>query len=1602
VNDVPVFTAGPNLSIPLTVTAPQSLPAWAAGIDDADPEVVQSLTFNVNVTTGAAIFSSLPTLDTSGKLDFTLTGVGGSATVEVSLTDDNTASGAALTSPVQTFTITQEASDVSSLSAFSLSTGTLSPAFSAAELNYTADVSNLDSTITVTPTGNAFATLSVSVNGGAFAPVTSGSPSPALPLVVGPNTIQVKVLAQDGVTETIYTLVADRAESPNANLASLATSNGTLAPVFSPAQLGYTVNVPSTVTSLRVIPTVQEPNATIKVNTIAVASGVASGAIPLNTGATVITVDVLAHNGVSTQGYTITVNRSSVVVSDQADSGVKNNLLVKALDITGTPDGPLVFSILTPPTDGTLIKANDSDTVEIADGNYRYRPDLGFKGLDSFTYQVSDNSGILGTATVTINIVERPPFWSHEGGSNLAKQKGFYPAVNGTGTPGARSGAASWSDGQGNIYVFGGLGFGSLKGPGNLNDLWRLNTVTKAWTFLGGGTDINGAPVYGTKGTAAPANIPGARAVATTWTDAAGTLWLFGGLGRDSTPTGVGPLNDLWKYSGGAWTWVSGDNLAKQNGVYSGTAKPGGRSFAAGWADQLGNLYLFGGNGMANSGTAIALMNDVWKYDVGLNTWTHLKGLPIAKGLATYGVKGVPNNANTPGARSGSSAWVGPDGMFYLFGGSANNDLWKYNPSANVWTWINGQTKAAGKGVYATLGVADSRNEPAARSGASSWVAPDGSLMLFGGLGPLDDVWSYNLSTNLWTWVKGAPLAGAKPVYGTLTVGAEPNTPGARHQGVVGTDAKGDVWAFSGVNGANSFNDLFKLDVAAETLATTLAASNATTTSATLEGVVNPNGFETSAFFRYGKLLDLSDAVETTAMVLGDGTTALSITETVSGLEAGTIYYFQAVAQNDFSTSYGEVRAVTTTGIGASTVQFATAGSTVSESIGTNPVTVTLSKPSATTVTVVVTSSVAPTSTTLTFAPGQTTAILSVSISSNTSVGAPTPINLAFGTISGGTTAVAVATHVITVQDDDQALAIVTTPQSQFVAVKDSLVLNVAVTGSAPIIYQWKKNGVVIKGATAATYTVHNATAAVAGSYTVDVINPVGAAPAVPAAAVYVVDATPKSFVTTIGKPVTMSVSASGPGPVTYLWKKGASPAPGVNNAKTYLPPVTTAETAVYVCQVTGGGTVVGQGGENTLRIATVTAVTYPAGMLGSYLSIVDRNTAVGNNLGARVDLTITATGTFSAKLTGDGVASTLTGALIPTLSGATVTSASGRADFIRKGLPTLRLTFTVDAADGLVGQLVEEDTNTVQAFTGYRNKWLAAKSLPTAYYLDGAPVPKPSPYTFALEIPSALAGALDIPQGNGFGSFTPTADGKATVVGFTADGFAYTSAGFVGPGFQVGIYSLFKARVGSIAGTGTIALSGAAGVNNTFQGTFTWSKQAALPIAKDQLYRAGFAPMALTIIGGKYKAPALGGVVAGLTNADNKARIVFAEGGLATGQIDGGLADAKTNSVVFTIKNTKPTAVTQTVILPLTPANPNKLTFKLAAKPLGQFSGTVNVNNTLVTLNRTATFQGMIVWTGSTYIAPGYFILSQLPEPGQTVTSSTQLSGVLDLEPNP
>ncbi|MGA8221852.1 MAG: hypothetical protein WB780_09395, partial [Candidatus Acidiferrales bacterium] len=81
----------------------------------------------------------------------------------------------------------------------------------------------------------------------------------------------------------------------------------------------------------------------------------------------------------------------------------------------------------------------------------------------------------------------------------------------------------------------------------------------KEWAWVDGANIVNQDGAYGTKGTAAPGNIPGARHGSISWTDAAGNLWLFGGVGYDSAGT-LGDLNDLWKYSAGEWTWIGGSN----------------------------------------------------------------------------------------------------------------------------------------------------------------------------------------------------------------------------------------------------------------------------------------------------------------------------------------------------------------------------------------------------------------------------------------------------------------------------------------------------------------------------------------------------------------------------------------------------------------------------------------------------------------------------------------------------------------------------------------------------------------------------------------------------------------------------------------------------------------------------------------------------------------------------------------------------------------------------------------------------------------------------------------------------------------------------------
>ncbi len=69
----------------------------------------------------------------------------------------------------------------------------------------------------------------------------------------------------------------------------------------------------------------------------------------------------------------------------------------------------------------------------------------------------------------------------------------------------------SWTDSHGNLWLFGGYGYGSTTSSGYLNDLWRYDPATNQWTWMSGANTIDQVGVYGTKGVPAAANVPGAR-----------------------------------------------------------------------------------------------------------------------------------------------------------------------------------------------------------------------------------------------------------------------------------------------------------------------------------------------------------------------------------------------------------------------------------------------------------------------------------------------------------------------------------------------------------------------------------------------------------------------------------------------------------------------------------------------------------------------------------------------------------------------------------------------------------------------------------------------------------------------------------------------------------------------------------------------------------------------------------------------------------------------------------------------------------------------------------------------------------------------------------
>jgi len=361
VNDVPVASGATSGSIPLAL-GPNTINIRVTAQSGAFTE------YTINVTRIPSIDSSLSNLAvSSGELSpafnsdtytytasvantvesVTVTPTSADSTATISVNDVPVASGATsgsiplalgpntinirVTAQSGAFTeytinVTRIPSIDSSLSNLAVSSGELSPAFNSDTYTYTASVANTVESVTVTPT-SADSTATISVND---VPVASGAASGSIPLALGPNTINIRVTAQSGAF-TEYTINVTRIPSVDSSLSNLAVSSGELSPAFNSDTYTYTASVANTVESVTVTPTSADNNATISVNEVPVASGAASGSIPLALGPNTINIRVTAQSGAFTE-YTINVTRIPSIDSSLSNLAVSSGELSPAFN----------------------------------------------------------------------------------------------------------------------------------------------------------------------------------------------------------------------------------------------------------------------------------------------------------------------------------------------------------------------------------------------------------------------------------------------------------------------------------------------------------------------------------------------------------------------------------------------------------------------------------------------------------------------------------------------------------------------------------------------------------------------------------------------------------------------------------------------------------------------------------------------------------------------------------------------------------------------------------------------------------------------------------------------------------------------------------------------------------------------------------------------------------------------------------------------------------------------------------------------------------------------------------------------------------------------
>ena len=175
---------------------------------------------------------------------------------------------------------------------------------------------------------------------------------------------------------------------------------------------------------------------------------------------------------------------------------------------------------------------------------------------------------------------------------------------------------------------------------------------------------------------------------------------------------------------------------------------------------------------------------------------------------------------------------------------------------------------------------------------------------------------------------------------------------------------------------------------------------------------------------------------------------------------------------------------------------------------------------------------------------------------------------------------------------------ITTQPSSSSVTSGSAASFSAVAGGTAPITYQWRKDGTAISGATGSTYSISSTATSDAGSYTVVVTNSAGSATSNAATLTVTAAATAPSITTQpssssviSGSAASFSVAASGTATLTYQWRKDGTAISGATGSTYSISSTATSDAGSYTVVVTNSA---GSATSNAATLTVTAAATAP------------------------------------------------------------------------------------------------------------------------------------------------------------------------------------------------------------------------------------------------------------------------------------------------------------------------------------------------------------------------------------------------------------------------